>query len=55
METQQIYATNTVRFTYPGKKNNFPSESKFDTRKLWYLCGDFCDMQSTVCWPIAVS
>jgi len=25
METQQIYATNTVRFTYPGKKNKtFP-------------------------------
>jgi len=31
-----------------NEKNHFPTVTKLDMRKVWYLCIDLCDMPLTV-------
>jgi len=38
-------------FTCSGKNKAFALNENLTWYRLWYLCGDLCDMLSTVCWP----
>jgi len=37
-------------FTNKDKKSIYSAEPKPDMCKIWYLCGDWHYIQSTVCW-----